>query len=118
MRHFEKVLFSAAIVIGLPIFCGILMAAPQQATRQTAKPANLKVSRQKKNQVTTIDQAVYRQKSQQLQAQIREDKKKLKTDKVRLGNNNPSVKADRAQLRKNEKALKQLQKAHKKGRKK
>ena len=44
--------------------------------------------------------------------------KKLKTDKLKLGKDNPSVKASQTQLRKSEISLKQLQQTYKKGPKK
>ncbi len=115
MRHFDRILLSAAIAL---LLSGTLMAVPQKGVRQKVKPGTMKVAGQKANPVTTIDQSVYKQKRQRLLTQIREDKKKLKADKLQLGKDNPSVKADRGQLRKDEKALKQLQKTYKKGRKK
>ncbi len=117
MRHFDRILLCAAIAIAL-LLSGTLMAAPQKVVRQKAKPGPMTVTGQKINPVTTIDQSIYKQKRQQLLTQIREDKKKLKADKLQLGKDNPSIKSDRMQLRKNEKALKQLQKTYKKGRKK
>ncbi len=117
MRNVDKILSSAAMAIGL-MLAGNLMAVPQKVEKQKAKPAGVTVARQKTNNITTIDQAVYQQKSRQIQTQIREDKKKLKADRLKLGKDNPSVKADQTRLRKNEKTLKQLQQTHKKGPKK
>ena len=110
-------LLRAAMAIGL-MLAGNLVAVAQKVEKQKVQPAGIPVASQKAHHITTIDQAVYQQKSKQLQTQIREDKKKLKTDKLKLGKDNPSVKASQTQLRKSEISLKQLQQTYKKGPKK
>lgn len=115
MRYLDRILLCAAIGLGLN---GSLVAAQQKAVRHTARPATAKVAGQNANQVTALDQSVYLQKHQRLQEQVREDKKKLNNDELRFGSDHESVKFDRDQLRKDEKALKQLPKPHKQGAKK
>lgn len=117
MRRCNLILTCVGAVIGLMI-CGTLTAAPQKPVKQTARPGTARTSGPDSRQVTTIDQAIYKQKSQLLKAQIRDDKKRLKADKLKSGKDSPLLKTDRGRLRKDETALKQLQKSSKGGRKK
>jgi heme-binding NEAT domain protein len=114
MRRFAQALSVLALMIGL--VAGVtLMAAPQKAPKQTSKPVTRKAPKQTNKPATALNQNLYKQQSRMLKIQIKDDQKRLKSNQRQYGKEHPTVKADRQQLQKNEKALKQLQKDHNKG---